>query len=316
MKVFRGMNIATRAIIWKAMSVMTRIFGNVNIKTILEKISICGDVQDRFRDPIFQPSKWGQPIQRFSMKSSICRDYDPINIALRGLGLDRTIATVARLVSHYPTTPLVSIGSGKGIFEYYWEKYYDKKYGSQRPFVCVDPSTDFGPGTVLKAPDYATAKDLPDFFRGNCIMLLNYIPFGGDYASESIEMLRPTIVLIVYSNVNSKYPLETRHLEYSKTPLLACFHPALYSVLMRWDRIDPPVLQDYLPRIKTELGPKRDTDFWLIYHTITTFYHNIPHIKSSLKKLLNKSPFRTMSSIRDLYDFLSVKQGHRRSSKR
>lgn len=313
MRVFRSMSISSRDIIWDAMGALTRIFGHHNIKRILEKISICDDVQNRFRGSIFQTSKWGQRIQKFSMTSNYVRQYDPVNIALRGLGFDRTIETVARLASQYPDVPLISIGSGKGVFEYYWEEFYYKKYHSPRNFICVDPHTGFGPGTVLKAPDYATANDLPSAYKGNCIVLLNYIPFGGDYASESIETLQPTIVLIVYSNVNSEYPSEIRHLEYSKSPLLACFHPAFYSVLMRWDRIDKRVLEVYLPRIKNELGSKKDNTFWIIYYTVTTMYYSIPSIKSVLKRLMNKPLFRTMQSIENFYNYLSTKQGHRRS---
>lgn len=309
-RIFRAMGFRIRTLIWQVLKTTARIFPRLSNKTILANISICGDIEDQHRDPIFRPGKWGRPIQQFSMTCWLPRSHDPVNIALRGLGLDRAIEAVARIISEYPShIPLVSIGSGKGLFEYYWEQYYHHKYNVHRAFACVDPSTGFGPGEIRKAPDYATVADVPHTYKGRCIMLLNYIPFGGTYASDSILTLNPQLVLIVYSNVNSEYPSEAHHSEYSKAPVLACFHPALYSVLMRWDRIDDQVLREYLPRIKQEVSAAEHLRIWTL---IMTSYHDIPRIKSVLQKILNRLRFSKTGALRNLYNYLSVQQAQRK----
>jgi hypothetical protein len=226
------------------------------------------------------------------------RFKNPFNIALRGLGVSNAISTINGILSRHPSKPVVSVGSGKGYLEYYLEKNNPGLH-----ITCVDPSTSFGPGQVKKRPEYPDASDLPDRVKKNCILLINYVDFGARYDKESIERLRPDIVLIVFSSMHSQYLIEGDFEDYSKEIELMCFHRHYYSALMKWTRIDQEIKNTYLPSARQEMS---QADYTSLKSAIQES-NNIPRLKSIIERAMNKKTDST-GDLMAFYKYLSRKQ--------
>jgi hypothetical protein len=108
------------------------------------------------------------------------------------------MANMLAFLSNYKNLPLVSIGSGNGLFE----KLILKKNESTQ-IICIDPNPkSYSKIDVQLNPDYSydiqLTTEKPDIIN-NCVLLLNWCcPNNSSYDYDAIINIKPVAFICIY----------------------------------------------------------------------------------------------------------------------